>query len=68
MCALVAFVDLDWTPEKNDQAAKRIHRRGQTLACLITSYVADHPVDRHVAKIIGVKRRLIEAITITGGI
>lgn len=68
MCRLAAFVDLDWTPEKNSQAAKRIHRRGQTLACLVTSYVADHPVDRHVARIIDVKKRLIEAITITGGI
>ncbi|KKN47404.1 hypothetical protein LCGC14_0663170 [marine sediment metagenome] len=68
MCALAAFADLDWTPEKNNQAAKRIHRRGQTLACLVTSYVADHPVDRHVARIINVKQRLIDAITITGGI
>lgn len=67
-CTLVGFVDLDWTPERNHQAAKRIHRRGQERPCLITSFVANHPIDRHVAGIISVKRELIAAVTITGGL
>jgi len=67
-CALVAFADLDWTPEKNNQAAKRVHRRGQTASCLVTSFVANHPIDKHVAKIINIKQRLIAAVTITGGL
>jgi len=65
---LAAFVDLDWTPEKNNQAAKRIHRRGQRSACLVTHYVADHAIDRHVAGIIDIKQRLIEAVSIQGGL
>jgi len=67
-CSLAAFIDLDWTPEKNNQAAKRIHRRGTTAACLVTHYVADHPIDRHVAGIINIKQRLIEAVSIQGGL
>lgn len=63
---LAGFVDWDWTPELNDQAAKRIHRRGQNRACLITSFVADHPVDRHVSTILNIKKRLIEACSIQG--
>ena len=67
-CTLAGFVDLEWNDEKNNQAAKRIHRRGQRSPCLITHFVADHPIDRHVAKLIDIKRKLIEAITITGGL
>lgn len=67
-CALAGFVDWEWNPEKNDQAAKRIYRRGQKLPCLITSFVADHPIDRHVADVLDVKKQLIEAVTITGGL
>lgn len=58
---LAAFLDFDWVPEANAQAAKRIHRRGQERGCVVTGFVADHAIDKHVLRVLGVKQALIEA-------
>ena len=65
-CRLVGCVDWDWTPEMNDQCIKRVYRRGQKRMVVVTSFVANHPVDRHVARILQVKERLIKACAISG--
>ena len=57
-------IDPDWNPEWNDQAIKRVWRRGQARGCIVFVYVADHPLDRHVAKVLDIKKRLIEACAI----
>ncbi len=60
---LCLFVDRDWTPEANDQALKRIHRRGQSRPCLITTLVVDHPIDRYVAETLRRKQVMIQQLT-----
>lgn len=60
---LCLIADPDWTPEANDQAAMRIYRRGQTRACLITTLVADHPLDRFVGLTLRRKAAMIQAST-----
>ena len=60
---LLLFVDRDWTPEANMQALKRIHRRGQTRGCLITTLVADHEVDRYVARTNRRKEAMIQSLS-----
>lgn len=39
------FLDLLWTPADNEQAWKRIHRRGQDRACFVYSILAKNTVD-----------------------
>jgi len=60
---LLLLVDLDWTPEANTQALKRIHRIGQRRGALVTTLVADHLVDRFVVHKIRRKQSMIEALT-----
>lgn len=55
------FVDLDWTPALNAQAADRLHRMGQTRGVLITHLVADHILDQHLTDLLLRKERLIAA-------
>jgi hypothetical protein len=53
------FVDRDWSPGANDQAADRVYRKGQTRAVTITTMVADHPIDKMLSRILKTKRKLI---------
>lgn len=39
------FMDLLWTPGDNEQAWKRIHRRGQKRACFVYRILANNTVD-----------------------
>lgn len=55
------FVDRDFTPALNDQAEDRVYRIGQRQPVLITELVADHPLDKRVAKLLAQKRALISA-------
>jgi len=55
------FLDQDWTPTKNLQAADRIHRIGQTRQVEIKILVADHAIDQRVAEILEKKRQLIDS-------
>lgn len=55
------FVDLDWTPALNAQAADRLHRMGQTRGVVITRLIADHILDHHITELLTRKERLIAA-------
>lgn len=55
------FLDQDWTPTKNLQAADRIHRIGQTREVEVKILVADHAIDQRVAEILEGKRQLIDS-------
>jgi Helicase conserved C-terminal domain len=54
------FIDLDWTPALNSQAADRICRIGQTKPCEIVHMVSDHPLDMHIMKLIMKKMDLFD--------
>ena len=53
--AYVIFIDRDWVPARNSQAEARAHRIGQKRPVSVLNFVADHPIDRRVASIIGAK-------------
>lgn len=54
------FVDLDWVPGKNIQAEDRIVRIGSTgESVLYKRIVWDHPLERHVLKLLEYKMELI---------
>jgi hypothetical protein len=55
------FVDKEWTPALNGQAEDRIYRIGQTRGVLITSLIADHPLDARVDELVAEKTRIIDA-------
>jgi SWI/SNF-related matrix-associated actin-dependent regulator of chromatin subfamily A-like protein 1 len=57
----VVFVDPDWVPAMNEQGEDRAYRIGQTKPVTVTYLVADHAVDRLVAKCLARKRQLIAA-------
>lgn len=55
------FVDLDWTPALNAQCEDRICRIGQMAnKCQIIRLMADHPLEKHIHKLIAVKVALIQ--------
>lgn len=54
------FVDLAWTPAANQQAEDRICRIGQTKGVQVNLLVAEHPLDKRVAEILGYKRQIIQ--------
>jgi len=55
------FVDLSWEPMANAQSEDRCIRIGQEAdSVLITRMVSDHPLDRHLLKLLTEKTRLIE--------
>ncbi len=56
----VLFVDQAWTPALNWQAEDRICRIGQTRGCVVHRLVADHPLDRRVAELLGQKTSMVE--------
>ena len=56
------FVDLDWVPANNWQMEDRICRIGQTAnKCEIVRFVVDHPLCRHIHKLLAKKIALIAA-------
>lgn len=60
------FVEQDWVPANNAQAAMRIHRLGQTEKCTILNLVLDCPVDRRVAA--ANKRKIKEILGVLAGV
>ena len=57
----VLFLDRSWTPAENEQAEDRVCRIGQTRGVVITTLVADHEIDRLVAKVLLRKQMMIAA-------
>lgn len=59
----VAFLELDWTPAKHDQAEDRCHRIGQQDAVTAYYLLAAETVDETIATLLERKRSVIEAVT-----
>ncbi len=59
----VAFLELDWTPAKHDQAEDRCHRIGQHDAVTAYYLLAAETVDETIATLLERKRAVIEAVT-----
>jgi SWI/SNF-related matrix-associated actin-dependent regulator 1 of chromatin subfamily A len=59
--AHIVFVDLDWTPAGNSQAEARCQRISQSRPVLVKRLVADHPLNRKVARVLRVNQELIDA-------
>jgi len=59
--AFALFVDREWNPALNDQAADRICRIGQNRGCLITTLEAEHALDARVNELLAAKTDIIEA-------
>lgn len=55
----VLFVDLNFTPAWNQQAEDRAYRIGQSRGVVITTLVADHPVDRRLFELLASKSRIV---------
>jgi SWI/SNF-related matrix-associated actin-dependent regulator of chromatin subfamily A-like protein 1 len=59
----VAFLELDWTPAKHDQAEDRCHRIGQENAVNAYYLLAAETVDETIATLLERKRMVIAAVT-----
>jgi hypothetical protein len=59
----VAFLELDWTPAKHDQAEDRCHRIGQQDAVNAWYLLAAHTIDETIAGLLERKRGVISAVT-----
>ncbi len=59
----VAFLELDWTPAKHDQAEDRCHRIGQRDAVNATYLLAADTIDETIANLLERKRAVISAVT-----
>jgi len=59
----VAFLELDWTPAKHDQAEDRCHRIGQADAVNASYLLAAGTVDESIATLLERKRAVIAAVT-----
>ncbi|MGI8944609.1 MAG: DEAD/DEAH box helicase [Thermoleophilaceae bacterium] len=59
----VAFVELDWTPARHDQAEDRLHRIGQESAVTAWYLLAPNTIDETMAELLQRKRALIDAVT-----
>jgi SWI/SNF-related matrix-associated actin-dependent regulator 1 of chromatin subfamily A len=59
----VAFLELDWTPAKHDQAEDRCHRIGQQDAVNAYYLLAAETIDESIATLLERKRSVIEAVT-----
>ncbi len=62
-CSNVAFLELDWTPAKHDQAEDRCHRIGQQDAVNATYLLAAGTIDETIATLLERKRAVIGAVT-----
>ena len=59
----VAFLELDWTPARHDQAEDRCHRIGQQDAVNATYLLAADTIDETIATLLERKRAVIGAVT-----
>jgi SWI/SNF-related matrix-associated actin-dependent regulator 1 of chromatin subfamily A len=59
----VAFLELDWTPARHDQAEDRLHRIGQESAVSAWYLLAPDTIDETMAELLERKRSLIDAVT-----
>ena len=59
----VAFVELDWTPARHDQAEDRCHRIGQHDAVTAYYLLASETIDEQMAGVLQRKRAVIDAVT-----
>jgi SNF2 family DNA or RNA helicase len=59
----VAFLELDWTPAKHDQAEDRCHRIGQQDAVNAWYLLAAGTIDETMARLLERKRAIIGAVT-----
>jgi SNF2 family DNA or RNA helicase len=59
----VAFLELDWTPARHDQAEDRCHRIGQRDAVNAYYLLAAETVDETIASLLERKRSVIGAVT-----
>jgi SWI/SNF-related matrix-associated actin-dependent regulator 1 of chromatin subfamily A len=59
----VAFLELDWTPAKHDQAEDRCHRIGQQDAVNAWYLLAASTIDETMATLLERKRAIIGAVT-----
>ena len=59
----VAFMELDWTPARHDQAEDRLHRIGQDSAVTAWYLLAPNTIDESMAEVLERKRTLIDAVT-----
>jgi SWI/SNF-related matrix-associated actin-dependent regulator 1 of chromatin subfamily A len=59
----VAFLELDWTPAKHDQAEDRCHRFGQQDTVNASYLLAAGTVDETIATLLERKRAVIGAVT-----
>jgi len=58
----LAFIELPWTPGELDQAADRIHRRGQDNAVTIYYLIGENTIEEKMAKILDKKRKILEQV------
>lgn len=59
----VAFLELDWTPARHDQAEDRCHRIGQRDAVTAYYLLAPGTIDDQMAGVLHRKRSVIDAVT-----
>jgi hypothetical protein len=59
----VAFLELDWTPARHDQAEDRLHRIGQEGSVTAWYLLAPETIDETMAELLERKRSVIGAIT-----
>ena len=59
----VAFLELDWTPARHDQAEDRCHRIGQRDAVTAYYLLASDTIDEQMALVLQRKRAVIDAVT-----
>jgi SWI/SNF-related matrix-associated actin-dependent regulator of chromatin subfamily A-like protein 1 len=59
----VAFLELDWTPARHDQAEDRLHRIGQESAVTAWYLLAPDTIDEAMAQVLERKRSVIDAVT-----
>ncbi len=59
----VAFLELDWTPAKHDQAEDRCHRIGQQDAVNVSYLLAADTIDETIGALLERKRAVIGAVT-----
>lgn len=59
----VAFLELDWTPARHDQAEDRLHRIGQEGAVTAWYLLAPRTIDETMAELLQRKRSMIDAVT-----
>ena len=59
----VAFLELEWTPARHDQAEDRCHRIGQRDAVTAWYLLAAQTIDETIAELLERKRGVVAAVT-----